>query len=271
MATSTDAKAPRLRSPKQRWAGDVVVRLVPAIVLLIGWHFWAEAVGSMMIAGPIETIQAVISLFGDPQLWRALRISNTALVIGFGISILIGLPMGLLMGRFRAFERMADVWVNVTLITPMAMVLPVVIMAFGFSLAARSFIVLMFCLPMVVVNSRAGVHSVDARLLEMATFFGASERQKWRHILIPGASPAIWAGVRIAIGRGVSGTILVEMLLVGVGVGEMLLRFRGLFQAPKLFAIVVIVIMQALLLVSIAKYIERKATPWANTGFVTKA
>lgn len=250
---------------------DTAVRLVPAIALIVAWHLWAEAVGSMMIAGPLDTAEAFFSLLADPELWEALRISNTALLIGFVSSIVLGIPMGLLMGRSRPVERMADVWVNVMLITPMAMVLPIVIMAFGFSLAARSFIVLMFCLPMVVVNARAGVHSVDARLVEMATAFGANERQRWRHILIPGSSPAIWAGIRIAIGRGVSGTILVEMLLVGVGVGEMLLRFRGMFQAGKLFAIVAIVVLEALILVSAAKYLERRATPWANTGFLSRA
>jgi NitT/TauT family transport system permease protein len=98
----------------------------------------------------------------------------------------------------------------------------------------------------------------------MAKSFGASEREIWWKILVPGAMPPILAGLRIGMGRAVAGMVIVELLLVATGVGKLLLEFRGLFQKELLFAVVFVVLAESVGLMAIMRYLEQKFVPWAN-------
>jgi NitT/TauT family transport system permease protein len=78
------------------------------------------------------------------------------------------------------------------------------------------------------------------------------------------------AGVRIGLSRAVQGMVIVELLMVSVGLGGLILRYRGLFQPDLLYATVVIIVIEALLLISIARWIERKVVPWAAVGVLAQ-
>jgi NitT/TauT family transport system permease protein len=98
----------------------------------------------------------------------------------------------------------------------------------------------------------------------MATSFGAGEREIWRKILLPGSLPAIMTGVRLGLGRGVTGMVIIELLMVAVGIGGLILKFQGQFASDLLYALVILVILEALLLVSAVRFLERKIAPWAS-------
>jgi len=177
------------------------------------------------------------------------------------------------MGRFRVAERAVDVYLNILLVTPMAALIPILLMSpLGLSLASRVVLVVMFSIVMVVVNSRAGVRQVDPSLIEMARSFGASERQIWWRILLPGSLPAVMTGVRIGLGRAVTGMVIVELLMVAVGIGGLILEYRGFFKADLLYGTVVIVVLEALALITVARWLERRVTPWArHSGVMERA
>ncbi len=115
----------------------------------------------------------------------------------------------------------------------------------------------------ITVNTRAGVRGVEASLIEMAKSFGASEGQIWRRIVIPGAMPAIFAGMRIGLGRAVTGMVMVELILVASGLGRLLLEFSGRMQSDLVFATVLAVIIEALALLAGMQALEKKITRWA--------
>jgi NitT/TauT family transport system permease protein len=146
----------------------------------------------------------------------------------------------------------------------MAALIPLLIMSLGLGLASRVVLVVVFSIPVVIVNARAGIRSVDANLIEMATSYGAGERQIWREILLPGALPAIMTGVRLGLGRAVTGMVIIELLMVAVGIGGLILNFRGTFQADMLYAVVVLIVVEALILVSIVRLVERWVAPWSR-------
>ena len=142
------------------------------------------------------------------------------------------------------------------------------LMSVGIGLASRVIIVVLFSVTMVIVNSRAGVRQVDPALIEMARCFGATERDIWQRILLPGSMPAIMTGVRIGLGRAITGMVIVELLLVTVGLGNLIQRYSANFQPEKLYALIIIIVLEALVLISIARWVERRAAPWArNAGF----
>jgi NitT/TauT family transport system permease protein len=207
----------------------------------------------------------VVSLIRDPTVWNAFIVSNQALVLGFAISILLGIPLGLLIARYRSAEEYIDPYLSMLLVTPMAALIPIIVMSpLGIGLAARVVLVVVFAIPVVIVNSRAGIRSVDRALIEMATSYGAGERQIWREILLPGALPAIMTGVRLGLGRAVTGMVIIELLLVAVGIGSLILSFRGMFMPDMLYGVVVLVVIEALILVSVVRVVERRVAPWSR-------
>ncbi len=243
-------------------------RLIAFAIFAGVWQLATLGSKNLLIPTFLETAVAFPQLLVDPRLWTAMFLSNQALVIGFAIAIVLGIPIGLLMGRFRSAERFTNVYINIMLVTPVAGLIPLLLMSVGIGLASRVIIVVLFSITMVIVNSRAGVRQVDPSLIEMARNFGATERDIWRRILLPGALPAIMTGVRIGLGRAITGMVIVELLLVSVGLGNLVNRFSANFQPDRLYALIIIIVLEALVLISAARWIERRAAPWARmTGF----
>jgi ABC-type nitrate/sulfonate/bicarbonate transport system permease component len=245
------------------------LRLVTLAIIAGLWQWYAVAVGGLLIPTFDGTIAAFFGLLGDPEFWEAVWVSNQAMLIGFALSLAAGIPLGLIMGRYRAAEAFTDVYINILLVTPMAAIIPLIIMAIGFGIEARVLLVVLFGLPMVIVNCRAGVRQVDPTLIEMSQSFGARERSIWWRILLPGSMPAVMTGVRIGLSRSLTAMVVIELLLVAVGLGGLIINFRGDFNAEALYAVVVFVVLEALLLIQIARWFERRLVPWTTEGLLS--
>jgi NitT/TauT family transport system permease protein len=234
-----------------------------AIVGLL-WELGATAADSLLIPTFTGTVRAVAAELVDPEVWEAFRVSNEALVFGFLASVLVGIPLGFAAARLRGIEGFIDPYISILLVVPMAALIPILLMSLGIGLISRVVLVFLFAFPILVVNARAGVRQVDPSLIEMATSFGASERQIWRRILLPGSLPPIMAGVRLALGRAATAMVIVELLMVSVGIGGLILEYRGFFKSAELYGVVVLVVVEALILIAGARALERRITPWAR-------
>jgi NitT/TauT family transport system permease protein len=170
--------------------------------------------------------------------------------------------LGLLVGRWRAAEKYIDPYLSILLVLPKAALIPILIMATGLGLFSRVLIVFSFSFVVIVVNTRAGLRLVDQTWIDMARSFGASELQIWRKVLLKGASPAIFTGLRLGLVRSVSGMILVELLLLALGVGRMILDFQGTFQSANLYATIFVVVAEAIVLIQVFKALEARAFKW---------
>ena len=121
---------------------------------------------------------------------------------------------------------------------------------------------MLFSIVMLIVNSRAGVRQVDPALIEMARCFGAGEIQIWRRILLPGSLPAIMTGVRLGLGRAITGMVVIELLLIAVGVGNLIQKYDARLDGAHLYALIIIIVFEALILIQLVRWIERRVAPW---------
>lgn len=258
-----EVPAPKKSTPKSEFGKNLLVRLVPLAIFLGIWELGARSLDSISIPGPFDTFSALVDMFFTDALWSALVESNQALFIGYAAAVVVGVPMGLMMGRVRMVNAMVQGYLSIVLISPMAMIIPLIIMALGFGTMSRSLIVFVFVLPMIVVNARAGVRTVPPDLIDMTRSFGGSEAQLWRHTILPAAAPAVFTGLRIGIGRAVTGMVIAEWMLAAVGVGALLLQYRGGFQSDALFALIIVILVESLLLVQLLRFVERRVTAWA--------
>jgi NitT/TauT family transport system permease protein len=242
---------------------DWALRLLVFSMAVGLWQLFVNRSQNFLLPEVTEIASALIQLFRDSRFWEALYISNQALLFGYALSVALGVPLGLLAGRFPWMDRLLNPYVGVLLAMPVAPLIPIVIIALGLGLAARIFIVVLFAFVFITVNTRAGVRNVEASLIEMARSFGASEGQIWRRIVVPGAMPAIFAGMRIGLGRSITGMVMVELLLVASGLGRLLLEFSGRMQSDLVFATVLAVIIEALLLLTAMQSIEKRIVGWS--------
>jgi ABC-type nitrate/sulfonate/bicarbonate transport system permease component len=254
-----------MRSDVQRLLDSrFFLRSIAFAVFALAWQAYAVVAGGLFIPTFLETASALVDQVLDVEVWEAFGVSNIAMVLGFALAVIIGIPLGLLMGRFRRAERIANPYLNILLVTPLAGIIPLLMMSAGIGLLSRVIVVWSFAVVMVVVNARAGVRQVDPTLIDMVRLFGASELGTWRRVILPSALPAILTGIRIALGRAITGMVIVELVMVSAGIGGLILRSQALFRFDALYAVVVLVILEALVLLAAVDWIQRKLTPWSS-------
>ena len=242
------------------------LRISSLIGFALGWELLAHRLDSLLLPGFTETIAALARLVATAELWEAVWISNQAMMLGFLLAATIGTTLGLLMGRWRAAERYVDPYLNILLVTPKSALIPIVIMATGLGLLSRVLVTFICAVVVITVNVRAGLRTLDPGWIEMARSFGATEGQLWRKVYLQGTFPAILTGFRLGLARSVSGMITVELLLVALGIGRLMLEFRDTFNAAGLYATVLVIVAEAVILLQVCRWLERWMAPWAGEG-----
>ena len=242
------------------------LQLSSVVCFGLGWELLAHRLDSLLLPSCTETMGALARLVDTAELWEAVWISNQAMVLGFLLAAIVGVPLGLLMGRWRRAERYVDPYLNILLVTPKSALIPIVIMATGLGLLSRLLVVFISAIVVITVNVRTGLRMVDPAWVEMAQSFGATEGQLWRKVFLRGGLPGILTGFRLGLARSISGMITVELLLVAVGIGRLILDFEGMFDAPSLYATVLVVVAEAVILLQGCRWLERWMAPWAGEG-----
>ena len=238
------------------------LRLLSLITLGAAWEI-AGRTGNARLLPPIsKVLSAWFDLLVSGQLFQALGVSLQALTIGFALSVLFGVPLGLLMGRYRRLEAFLDIYMTALLTVPMISFIPFLVIAFGLGLHSRVWIVFLFAFVIIAINTTAGVRNVDPTLTEMAKSFGAKESELFLKIILPAALPMIMAGIRLGMGRAVLGMVTSEMILAVVGFGAMLMTFSASFNSAALFATILTIVLLAVALLALIQNLDRRLTPW---------
>jgi NitT/TauT family transport system permease protein len=247
-------------------ASRTALRISSLVVFAAGWELIASRLDSLLLPSFTETISALARLVTTPQLWEAVWISNQAMVLGFLLASTVGILLGLLMGRWQAAERYADPYLNILNATSKSALIPIVIMAAGLGLVSRVLVVFISAVVIVTVNVRAGLRTLDPAWVEMAQSFGATEGQLWRKVYLRGAFPAVLTGLRLGLARSVSAMITVELLLIALGIGRLILYYRETFDTTSLYAMVIVVVVEAVVLLQVCRWLEARMSGWAGGG-----
>jgi ABC-type nitrate/sulfonate/bicarbonate transport system permease component len=252
-----------MRRPPERMLRNAI-RIGSLVVFALGWEWAAHRTHSLLLPGFLATLRALFGLLASPVLWNALWISNQAMLLGFALGAIIGVPLGLLMWRWSPAEKFIDPYLSILLVTPMAALIPIIIMAVGLGMASRVLIIFTFAFVVITVNTLAGLRTLDPAWIEMAQSFGATEAQMWRKILLRGALPAILTGMRLGLARSIAGMLMVELVLLALGLGRLVLDFQATFDSARLYATVLVIIAEAVLLMAGCKWLERRTAPWVG-------
>jgi NitT/TauT family transport system permease protein len=242
----------------------LVVRILSFIVVISLWEYFGRRINPILFTYPSAVAQAFVSLVASGELQSYMTSSLLVLTYASILAIVVGVLLGVVMGRYSIVEWAADIYISALYSTPMVAVVPLIVLWFGFKIPAKVVIVFSFMVFPVLLNTFEGVKNVDRNLLEVARSFCSSESQLWRHLIIPSAIPFIIAGVRLAIGRGLVGMIVAEFYTSVTGLGYMIVRYANALETDKLFVPIVVVMLLGVGLMSLAKWIEQRIAPWRN-------
>lgn len=243
----------------------IIVRVISLIFVLLIWEYYGRRVNPILFTYPSAIARAFLTLVANGELQSYMKESLLVLAYASVLSVLAGVVLGVVMGRFSIVEWAADIYVNALYSTPMVAVVPLIVLWFGFKVPAKVIIVFLFMVFPVLLNTYEGVKNVDRNLQEVARSFCSSESQLWRHLIIPSAVPFIVAGVRLAIGRGLVGMIVAEFYTSVTGLGYMIVRYANALETDKLFVPIVVVMILGVGLLSLAKWVEGRIAPWKNS------
>ncbi len=245
-------------------------KIISPLVALGLWQLLAS-LGALGAAtpSPWDAIKGLYDLAatGLPpgySLWGHLFWSLLRVFSGFGVALLIAIPLGILMGWSKAAEAVADPLVEAVRPVPPLAWMPLALVWFGLGLGSSTFIIALGAFFPMALNTVLGVKSVDGRLEEAAKTLGAGEGTVLWRVLVPGAMPSVLTGVRI--GMGIAWMTLVAAELVGVkngyGLGYMIMTARDLARFDLLVAGIVVIGIVGFLIDWLIRLLEKRVLRW---------
>jgi NitT/TauT family transport system permease protein len=240
----------------------LALRGASLLAFLLLWEWAARVPVSFNFPSPLATLKALGALLGSGALWAATLTSAQSLLLGFGVAVLVAVPIGLLMGVVRPIGRVARVYLDLLIALPTAALIPLVILSFGINVVSSAAIVFVFSAPFLAMNAYGGVRDVRPRLLEMARAFGASWTQVMVGIVLPSALPMVLAGLRYGLSRAFVGLIVAELLLSPFGLGRLIMTSRSMFEHDAMFATVLWTLLLASAALAALSRVEGRLLRW---------
>ena len=246
-----------------------MIRVVTTAAFLLAWELYGRSLNPIFLSYPTAVAGAFVELVGNGQLLQATAQSLSALALGFSVSIVAGITVGLLMGRFRTVFHALDPFVTALYNTPSVALIPLIQLWFGLGLQAKVVIVILSAFFPIVINTFAGVRNTSRSMVDVVSAFGASERQVMTKVVLPAAVPFIMAGLRLAVGRAVIGIVVAEFFTALSGLGGLIIVFSNSFATAKLFVPVITLVVLGLVLTAAARALEARFATWKETERAT--
>ena len=258
-----------------------VLGTLMVLLFLIAWEglergWWADALRPLLgdsaerlklkpifISSPTLVAAAAFRMFFvTGEIWRDLAWSSLGYVLGLGLAIVIGIPLGLAGGWYRRLSYAVEPFLAALNATPQVAFLPLIVVWVGTGLGERILIIFLLAVLPLAINAHAAVRTTDPRLIKVAASFGASEWRLFRTIILPSSVPFLLAGLRLAIGRAMIGVVVGEIYGSAAGVGAMINQAGARFQTDKVFVGVLTIVAAGVILVEIVQRIERRLDVW---------
>ncbi|MBB5079187.1 ABC transporter permease [Nonomuraea endophytica] len=228
----------------------------------VAWELIGRLAGVSFFP-PLSTVAVRLAeMAAAGEILQSVADSLVNLLIGFTISLVAGLLVGVAMGRYRKVEAALGVYVYALLTAPALVFAPIFFSLLGDGRGSIIAVVVMYATFVIIINTASAIQSVPAHLVEMARSYGASERQVLLRVLLPAATPMIMAGVRLGVGRAVTGMINGEMFIAVVGFGHIVTEAGGRFDSASVLAVLLVIIAVALGAVWLVQAVDRRLTGW---------
>ena len=248
-------------STSRKWT----LRIIGIGVFLIIWEVGGRILGEALFAPISSVILAYPDMVSEYNLFSELGGSLKQLIFGYLLGCVVGISVGMLMGRSRLADGLFQPWVSMLFATSIASLVPLFILLFGFGLAFRIAIVFMSTVWYVLLNTYHGARGVNQELLETARAFDASPLQIFHLVLLPALYPYILAGMRNGLAHAIRAMVIVEMYII-VGFGGVVFNAGLEVETAPLIGTLLTIMVVGVLLTELLKALGRWTAPWYERG-----
>lgn len=260
--TAEGITRPQIKLPKA--LADRFSTPLALIAGLIVWEVVGRLSNAVFFAPFSETVRAFWELALSGKLTHAMMASVQSLFAGFALALVAGLLIGTAMGRSDTVRHLLDVYINTLMAAPLIALIPIIAIFLGLDVWGRAAVVFLFSFFVITVNTEAGMKAADPDLIEMAQSFCLSRRRIFLTVILPGAMPAVLAGLRLGMIRAVKGMVTAEMFMAITGLGALLDYYGSQFKAAELLAVLLTVIAMSMFVSSGVMLLTRPLTRWQS-------
>lgn len=250
------------RSKARQRIARVAPPAVLVLTILVLWQLgvqWGQ-VQSWLLPSPTAILKAAWNarhLLGPHILQTTLET-----ILGFSLALIVGIGLGLLIDYSSLLRNALYPLLVVSQTVPTVAIAPLLVIWFGYGLLPKVLVVGLICFFPIVVSTADGLRSTDPELIGLLRTMGATRAAIFTKVRLPGALPAIYSGVRIAITYSVVGAILGEWVGASQGLGIFMLRATNSFRTDWVFVSIAITAILSLLLFALVSIIERATLRW---------
>lgn len=236
-----------------------------AISIAAGLVLW-ELTGRFLITNPVlfapftRVLAAALPLLAHGTLWRHIGISLAEFAMGFALATALGVAAGLLLALHRGSRVLLGPWVAIMYSSPLVALMPFFILVFGIGMASKVAIVATVGVIPILYSTAGGARQVDRNLLDLAWVYNCSRWQTLTRIILPAAAPAIMTGLRLGVGRGLTGVAVGELFAAQGGLGYLITTAGQSFDTPTLLLGVTIFAVIGVTLIFLLDLLESRLT-----------
>src|SRR5579871_3738328 len=257
-ARPKDSAAPAERRPLPRWP----ITTISVCLLLALWEFFGRGINPVFGSYPSAIAVAFWELLVSGQLWSALYESLRPFVLGYALAIVFGVPLGLVIGRFRVLEAALGIYITAGYAMPLVALVPLLVLWLGLGFAVKVAIILLMSVFPICINTWLGVTAVPKALIEVGKSFVAPKHVILRRIILPATLPYIMAGLRLSLGRAVVAMVVAEFFTSISGLGAIIQSSANNYDTATTFVPIIIIMLLAVVLNYCVGAIERWVAPW---------
>ena len=224
--------------------------------------FLLVPLNTLFMSKPSLIAKGYVDLIESGELVHDLAVSAVPFCYGFAAAILVGVPLGIVMGWRPRVGYALDPLMTVFYASPLVALAPLLIIFFGVGVSGKSIIVFFLAVFPFIFNAYAGVRAVDRLLINVVRSLGGGEWALYSKVIFPSVMPYIVAGSRIAVGRALIAVLVGEFFAASEGIGYAISRFGDIFAIDRMFGCILTIMVIAVALTEGIRFAERTAFPW---------
>lgn len=270
-----DARAPSgARTARPEDSGTVFAFLARHEETILGWGtlaillgLWEAAVyfglsNPLFTSSPTRIFRAGYAMFADGSIYRHLAVSGLELFVGYSLAIVVAVPVGILFGWYRRLNACFDPIISALYVTPRIALVPLIVIWFGIGLGSKFAIVFLGAIFPILINTIAGVRTVDRDYIKVGRSFGANDWQMFTTVVMPAAVPFIITGLRLGLGHALIGIVVGELYAAQAGIGYLIAISGATFQTDRLMVGIIIIAIAGVSLTGLLRLVERRFDKW---------
>jgi NitT/TauT family transport system permease protein len=248
----------------------LISRLAPLLAclgLLGVWQVAALILSTDSFPTALEALRAIPSILGDKESLINILASIRRMAIGFGVAIMVSIPVGLMMGRSRAVASFFNPLLMVTYPVPKAALMPIIMLWLGVGEVAKILVIFLGVSLPVIYHSFQGAKAVEEKMLWSGAAMGLSAMQRLIRIVLPAALPEILAGCRTGLVLALITMVTSEMIARQSGAGNILFNSLDMGQYDTVYAMIIIIGAMGIGLDAAFEKLRRRLVRWSELGF----